>query len=67
MADADTAGRLDFLIQKALFAHRYGGVRPELTDTALELTDMINPELCDLLQEQGLLCRCPSPWTGERR
>ena len=39
MADADTAGRLDFLIQKALFAHRYGGVRPEITDTALELTD----------------------------
>ncbi len=36
MADADdTAGRLDFLIQKALFAHRYGGVRPEITDTAL--------------------------------
>ena len=53
MADADTAGRLDFLIQKALFAHRYGGVRPEITDTALELTDMINPELCDLLREQG--------------
>ena len=53
LADADTAGRLDFLIQKALFAHRFGGVRPELTDTALELTDMINPELCDLLQEQG--------------
>ena len=53
LADADTAGRLDFLIQKALFAYRFGGVRPELTDTALELTDMINPELCDLLQEQG--------------
>ena len=35
LADADTAGRLDFLIQKALFAHRFGGVRPELTDTAL--------------------------------
>ena len=37
----------------APLAHRYGGVRPEITDTALELTDMINPELCDLLREQG--------------
>ncbi len=53
LADADTAGRLDFLIQKALFAVRYGGVRPELTDTALELEDMINPELVDLLEEKG--------------
>ena len=46
LSDAETAGRLDFIIQKALFAVRYGGVRPELTD-------MINPELCDLLEEQG--------------
>ncbi len=53
LADADTAGRLDFLIQKALFAVRYGGVRPELTDTALELEDMVNPELVDLLEEKG--------------
>ncbi|MBE6989621.1 MAG: hypothetical protein E7426_02610 [Ruminococcaceae bacterium] len=53
LSDADTAGRLDFLIQKALFAVRYGGVRPELTDTALELEDMVNPELVDLLAEKG--------------
>ena len=53
LSDAETAGRLDFIIQKALFAVRYGGVRPELTDGDLELTDMINPELCDLLEEQG--------------
>ena len=53
LADAETAGRLDFLIQKALFAVRYGGVRPELTDTALELEDMVNPELVDLLEEKG--------------
>ena len=32
---------------------RYGGIRPELTETELELTDMINPEICDLLSEQG--------------
>ena len=53
LSDADTAGRLDFLIQKALFAVRFGGVRPEITDTALELEDMINPELADLLAEKG--------------
>ena len=52
-ADADAAGRLDFLIQKAQFAAAYGGVRPELTETALELIDMTNPELVDLLKEKG--------------
>ena len=36
-----------------LFAVRYGGVRPEITETELELTDMINPELCDLLEQKG--------------
>lgn len=53
LADADTAGRLDFIIQKALFAVRFGGVLPEITDTELELTDMVNPELVDLLEEKG--------------
>lgn len=53
LSDADTAGRLDFLIQKALFAVRYGGVRPEITDTALELVDMVNPEIVDLLEKQN--------------
>ena len=40
------------MIQKALFAVRYGGVRPEITDGALELVDMVNPEIVDLLSEQ---------------
>ena len=53
LADADTVGRLDFIIQKARFAVRYGGVRPEITNGELELVDMINPELVDLLQEKG--------------
>lgn len=53
LENADTAGRLDFMIQKALFAVRYGGVRPELTDGVLELTDMMNPEICDLLEEKN--------------
>lgn len=53
LEDAESAGRLDFIIQKALFAVRYGGVLPEITDGGLELENMVNPELCDLLAEQG--------------
>lgn len=53
LADAETLGRLDFMVQKALFAVRYGGVLPQLTDGVLELEDMVNPELVDLLSEQG--------------
>ncbi len=53
LADADTVGRLDFLIQKARFAVRYGGIRPQITQHELELVDMVNPELCDLLADKG--------------
>ena len=53
LQNADMAGRLDFLIQKALFAKAYGGVRPEITETALELVNMVNPELVDLLKAKG--------------
>ena len=49
----ETVGELDFLIQKALFAVRYGGVLPEITESSLELVDMINPEVADLLEEKG--------------
>ena len=53
LSDIDTVGRLDFLIQKARFALRYGGIRPRITDGELELVDMINPELVDLLRDKG--------------
>jgi len=53
LQDADSVGRLDFIIQKALFAVRYGGVLPTITDHDLELTDMVNPEIVDLLDQQG--------------
>lgn len=53
LTDAETLGRLDFMVQKALFAVRYGGVLPQITDGTLELEDMVNPELVDLLSEQG--------------
>ena len=53
LTDAETLGRLDFMVQKALFAVRYGGVLPQITDGELVLEDMVNPELVDLLAEQG--------------
>ncbi len=53
LADAQTLGTVDFLIQKAQFAARRGCVRPTLTETELELTDMVNPELDDLLRQKG--------------
>ena len=53
LENAETVGRLDFTVQKALFAVRYGGVRPEITEGELELTDMVNPELVDLLRDKG--------------
>ncbi len=53
LADAESVGRLDFILQKALFAVKYGGMLPEITEGELSLTDMVNPELVDLLQEQG--------------
>ena len=53
LASTDTVGRLDLLLNKAQFAVRYGGVQPEITESTLELTDMVNPELVDLLAEKG--------------
>ena len=53
LESTDAVGRLDLLIQKALFAVRYGGVLPQITDGPLELTGMTNPELCDLLSKKG--------------
>lgn len=53
LSGAETVGRLDLLLQKALFAVRYGGVLPKITESSLELVDMVNPELVDLLQEKG--------------
>jgi dsDNA-specific endonuclease/ATPase MutS2 len=52
LEDIENVGRLDFLIQKARFALRYRGIRPEITDGELELIDMVNPELVDLLAEK---------------
>ena len=53
LCDAETIGRLDFLIQKALFAVRYRCVRPVIGETELNLVDMVNPEIADLLAKKG--------------
>ena len=53
LESTETVGELDLLIQKALFAVRYGGVMPKITESSLELTDMINPQICDLLEQKG--------------
>ena len=53
LQSTDALGRLDFLLNKAQFAVRYGGVLPKLSESTLELTDMMNPELVDLLAEKG--------------
>ena len=46
-------GKLDFTIQKALLAKKYGAVRPEIVDGETELTDMINPAIDAILKQQG--------------
>ncbi len=53
LEDAETIGTIDFLIQKALFAVRCRCVKPEITDSRLELCDMVNPQIQDLLTEKG--------------
>ena len=45
-------GEIDLTVEKARLARRYGGVMPELTADALELTDMVNPRVVDLLRDQ---------------
>ena len=51
--DAQTVGEIDLLIQKAFFAVRYHCVKPQISDSELELCDMVNPEIADLLQDKG--------------
>ena len=53
LEDAETIGTIDFLIQKALFAVRCRCVKPEITDSRLELCDMVNPQIQDLLTAKG--------------
>ena len=45
-------GRLDFLIQKARVALKFGGTKPLLTNESIELIKVIHPELDLILKEK---------------
>jgi len=47
------AGKLDFTIQKALLAEKYGAVCPEIKEGGVEFLDMINPEVDDVLRKNN--------------
>lgn len=51
--NAKMAGKLDFLIQKAAIAKRYGGICPEITQDQLELQNMVNPEILESLKARN--------------
>ncbi|MBQ1242338.1 MAG: DNA mismatch repair protein MutS [Oscillospiraceae bacterium] len=48
----DAIGEIDFTVEKARVARRYGGVMPVFTESSLEMTDMVNPKLSDLLKDR---------------
>lgn len=50
--NCNVAGRLDFLLQKAKLAIRYGGICPILTDVTLKLKEMRHPQLEQRLSEK---------------
>ena len=53
LANMEAIADLDLTAEKARIAKKYGGTEPELTETTLEMTDMINPRIADLLQDRG--------------
>lgn len=53
LRNADSIGRLDFTIQKAMLARQYGMVRPAVAPGRLTMIGMFNPEMADGLAEQG--------------
>lgn len=52
-ANCETVGRLDFLLQKAKLALRYGGIRPQLTNQEMKLIEMSHPAIRGRLLEKG--------------
>lgn len=53
LTNTKMAGKLDFLIQKAVAAMKYDGVCPEITREQLELVGITNPNIQELLRERG--------------
>jgi DNA mismatch repair ATPase MutS len=53
LANAKMAGKLDFLLQKAILAKRYGGVCPEITADWLEFDQIRSPQIEAFLKDRG--------------
>ncbi len=53
LANMDAIADLDLTAEKARIAKLWGGVRPTLTETALDMTDMRNPRIAAALEDQG--------------
>lgn len=51
--NARMAGKLDFLIQKAVIAKKYKGTCPEIATVSLELAGVTSPDIQELLKERG--------------
>jgi len=49
----DAIAAFDFTLARAKLAVRYGGVMPELTESRLSFTGMVNPRVADSLAEKG--------------
>ncbi|MBR6574424.1 MAG: hypothetical protein IKK61_05480 [Clostridia bacterium] len=44
---------IDLTVEKACLALRYGGTMPTFTDSTLDMTDMINPQIADAVAGRG--------------
>lgn len=52
LANMDTIGDWDLTLEKARVARLFGGCEPVLTERELEMTDMVNPRIVRLLEDQ---------------
>lgn len=53
LAVADKLCELDFALARAKLAKRYGGVKPELTKSEVDIKDMLNPMVADELASRS--------------
>lgn len=52
LANMDAIGDWDLTLEKARVARLFGGCEPVLTEMKLEMTDMVNPRILQLLEDQ---------------
>jgi len=52
-SNMNAVGKLDFTIQKALLARKYGAACPDVESSIVEFVDMINPAVEAALKERG--------------